>query len=306
MTESFDTIIIGAGPAGLSCALELQDSKINYIVFERGSHVGGQLWEMQGTVRNFIGGYGENGAQTAQRLTELVNIMNTNVQLNSQIDQIDLKLKTLTLNGNRIKAKTIVLATGLRLRSLPLPGSSMFSSAVYYRTAGKEEEFEGKRVAVIGGGDSALIQCLELSRISPKVHLIHRGNKLKARPDLINDARNNSKIEMMLETEVDSLIGQQSLTGLQVISNRSGEVKDIQVERVLIKVGYIPNTENFKGQVNMDASGYIIIDRFCQTNIAGVFAVGDITKPGYARIATAAGHGMIAASSIRALVEANA
>jgi thioredoxin reductase (NADPH) len=107
----------------------------------------------------------------------------------------------------------------------------------------------------------------------------------------------------MLETEVDSLIGQQHLSGLQVISSRSGEVKDIQAERVLIKVGSVPNTELFRGQVNMDATGHILIDRYCQSNMAGVFAVGDITMPGYPRIAMAAGHGAIAAAKIRAIIE---
>ena len=143
---SFETIIIGAGPAGLSCALELQDSKINYVVFERNSRVGGQLWELRNTVRNFVGGYGDNGEQTAQRLVDLVNIMSANVQLNSRVEQIDLKLKTLTVNGTRYKAKTIVLATGYRLRELPLPGSSMFKSAVFYKSAGKLNEFAGRRV----------------------------------------------------------------------------------------------------------------------------------------------------------------
>ncbi len=300
------TIVIGAGPAGLSCALELQDSKIGYIVFERGPRVGGQLWDISNTVRNFIGGYADSGAQTAQRLVDLTNIMSANVQLNSRIEHVDLKIKTLRVNGETYKAKTIVLATGYRIRELPLTGSSMFKSAVFYKTEGIQNEFAGKRVVVIGGGDMALGECLELTTICPQVYLIHRNNKLKARPDVIKAVKNNAKITMMLDTEVDSLIGQQHLTGVQVISSHSGEVKDVLAERVLIKVGYVPNTEMFRGQVSMDASGHILIDRYCQSNLPGVFAVGDITNPGYPRIATAAGHGVIAAARIRAIAEADA
>lgn len=303
--DSLDTIIIGAGPAGLSCALELQESKINYIVFEKSTRVGGQLWDMKSSVRNFIGGYSGGGEETAERLVHLASVMKTNIQFNASVEQVDLKMKTVVVNGSRHKAKTIVIATGYRLRELPLPGSSMFHSSVYYRTAGKQTEFAGKRVAVIGGGDSALIQCMELSESSPQVHLIHRNNKFRARPDLITAVRNNPKVNIMLETEVDSLIGQKKLSGLQVISSRSGEVKDIEAECVLIKVGYVPNTEPFKGQINMDATGHILIDRNCQTNLPGIFAVGDLTKPGYPRIAVAAGHGAIAAAQIRSMIENN-
>ena len=304
--DTFETIIIGAGPAGLSCALELQDSKISYIVFEKGNRVGGQLWDMKSSVRNFIGGYSSGGEETAERLVQLADTMKANVQFNSFVEQVDLKMKTVVVNGIRHKAKSIVIATGCRLRELPLPGSSIFNSSVFYRTAGKEAEFAGKRIAVIGGGDSALIQCMELSENSPQVHLIHRNNKLKARPDLIKAVRANPKVNIMLETEVDSLIGQKKLAGLQVISSRSGEVKDIDAECLLIKIGYVPNTEPFKGQINMDATGRILIDRNCQTNLAGVFAVGDLTNPGYPRIAIAAGHGATAAAHIRSMIENSA
>lgn len=303
--DSFETIIIGAGPAGLSCALELQDSKIGYVVYEKGNRVGGQLWDMKSSVRNFIGGYSPGGDLTAQRVVELAQTMNTKVQFNSNVEQVDLKLKTVVVNGTRHKAKSIVIATGCRLRELRVPGTSIFNSSVFYRTAGKETEFVGKKVAIIGGGDSALIQCIELSENSPQVHLIHRSNKFRARPDLIKAVKSNSKVTIMLDTEVDSLIGQKKLAGLQVISNRSGEVKDIEAECLLIKIGYAPNTEPFRGQVNMDASGHILIDRNCQTNIPGVYAVGDLTNPGYPRIAVAAGHGVIAAAHIRSMFENN-
>lgn len=301
--DTFETIIIGAGPAGLSCALELQESKISYVVFEKSTRVGGQLWDMQSSVRNFVGGYSEVGTQTAERLVQLSDKMSVNVLCDAGVDQVDLKLKTVNVNGTRYKAKSIVIATGYRLRELSIPGSSMFKSAVFYRTAGKESEFAGRKVAIIGGGDSALIQSMELSEIAPEVHLIHRNNKLRARPDLIKAVKNNAKVNLMLETEVDSMIGQKVLQGLQVISNRSGEVKDIAAERVLIKIGYVPNTEPFRGQVNMDPTGHVIVDRNCETSVPGVFAVGDLTNPGYPRIATAAGHGMLAAAKIRSLIE---
>ncbi|MBS2001904.1 MAG: NAD(P)/FAD-dependent oxidoreductase [Cyanobacteria bacterium SZAS LIN-5] len=301
--DSLETIIIGAGPAGLSCALELQDCKISYIVFEKSGRVGGQLWDMKSSVRNFVGGYSPGGELTAQRLVDLADVMKANVKFNANVEQVDLKLKTVVVNGHRHKAKYIVIATGCRLKELPLPGTSIFSDSVFYRTAGKEAEFAGKKVAVIGGGDSALIQCLELSQRSPQVHLIHRTSKLKARPDLVTAVRSNPKINLLLETEVDSLIGQKRLAGLQVISSRSGEVRDIEAECLLIKIGYMPNTEPFRGQVNMDSSGHIFIDQNCQTNVPGVFAVGDLTNPGYPRIAVAAGHGTMAAAHIRTLFE---
>ncbi|HEY9677448.1 MAG TPA: NAD(P)/FAD-dependent oxidoreductase [Drouetiella sp.] len=301
--ESPEVIIIGGGPAGISCALELQDSNISYLVLEREQRIGGQLWSMKSSVRNFIGGYAENGSQTAERLEKLVEKMSANVQTNAIVEQVDLKLKSVTVNGARHKAQAIVIATGYRVKELRLPGSEIFSKSVYYTSKEKEEEFRGKNVAIIGGGDSAFIQSLELSEICPKIYLIHRSNKLRARPDLIDSVKTNKKIEMLLDTEVDSLIGQKTLTGLQVISSHSGEVRDIDAQCILIKVGYTPNTELFRGQVNMDSSGHIQIDRDCSTSVAGIYAVGDLTKPGQPRIATAAGQGVLAAHTIQSYLQ---
>lgn len=295
-------IIIGAGPAGLSCALELHDSKVNYVVFEKGDRVGGQLWDISNTIRNFIGGFDENGSETALRLAMLTERMSTNIVFDSNIQHLDLKLKMIRVKNKTYSSKAIVIATGYRVRELSLPGISIFSSDVFYHSEGKEADLAGCRVAVIGGGDMALGECLGLAEICPEVFLIHRNDKLKARPDVIASVKNHPKIKMFLDTEVDSLIGKQRLSGLQVISSRSGEVIDLPVQRVLIKIGYAPNTEPFRGQVNMDNTGHILIDRNCESNLPGIFAIGDITNPGYPRIATAAGHGITAGARIRAIL----
>ena len=300
---SYDTIIVGAGPAGLSCALELHDSKVHCLVLERENRIGGQLWSIDHELRNFAGSFAQNGTALAKSLSQLTALVSLDVQLNSQISEIDLKAKTVTVGGKILQGKSLVLATGVRTRELQLPDMARFEKDIFYQIEGKEAALKGRTVAIVGGGDNALMDCLICSADCPQITLIHRSNKLTARPDVIQSVTSDGKIKMLLSARIEELIGAQRLSALKVRSLDSGQSMTVPAERLVIKIGYTPNTELFNGLIDMDKAGYILIDRFCETSVPGVFAIGDLTSPNYPRIATAAGHGAICAHRIRALVE---
>jgi len=297
--ESFETLIVGAGPAGLSCALELIHCGIGCAILEKSDRPGGQLWEIDAPILNFAGGFFENGGEIAERLQSVSQISNANIIFGANVEQIDLKTKTIEVAGTTYRGKTIVLATGQRARRLHLPGESTYRSDIVYKRGEIEQELDGKKIIVIGGGDPALSEGMTLSDLCDNVTVLHRSRSLSASKELVALVQGNPKMNVMLDAEIDSLAGDKRLSSVQIVSGESGQLIDLPVNLILIKIGYAPNTELFRGQIKMDQEGYITVDRFCESSMAGVYAVGDIIDPNYPRIAMAVGHGMIAAANIR-------
>lgn len=296
--DNFDALIIGGGPAGISCAAELKDSGLSSLILERKGQLGGQLSDVPNPLRNFAGGNYANGDELQQKLIELVEAMSLNYRLNADITDIDLQNKTVTVASQKYSGKTIVIATGYRVNTLGLVNEKDFGLDVVYRTGQCLDHFAGQTVAVIGGGDSAVGDALELAQLCPRVYLIYRGEKFRARPDWMESAKQDSRITILLNTKVVSLVGGGNLTALR-IANGQGVESELSVSRLAIKIGYAANTELFCGKVDMDDFGNIIIGKYCATSVPGVFAAGDIASPGYPRIATAVGQGVLAVAGIR-------
>jgi thioredoxin reductase (NADPH) len=297
--ESFETLIIGAGPAGLSCALELTQANISCVVIERSDRPGGQLWEIDSPILNFAGGFSENGTEIAERLQSVAQIANANIVYGANVEHVEFKTKTVRAAGVTYRSKSIVLATGQRTRRLHLPGESTYRSDIVYTRGEIEQELDGKKVIVIGGNDFALSEGMTLSDLCENVTVLHRSRALNARKDLVEAVQSNPKMTVMLDAEIDSLAGEKRLASVQIVSGENGQVIDLPVNLILIKIGYAPNTELFRGHLKMDQEGYIAIDRFCETSAPGIYAIGDITDPNYPRISAAMGHGTIAAANIR-------
>jgi thioredoxin reductase (NADPH) len=299
MKKEYQTIIIGAGPAGISCGAELQESKIDYLILDRNDATGGQLLEIPNTIRDFAGGFFEDGQSLKARMDELAGKVGLNLALKQDVSSVNLKEGFLIANDQKLTARSIVLATGVSRRKLNLDNADTFGDDLAYVLWGCKEHFSDNPVAVVGGGDSALLDALELASLCPVVYLIHRSIHFKARPDVLNEVRNNPRIRLVADTQVESLIGNGSLTGVRLVSTATEEKFDIEVNRLLIKVGYAPNTEIFSEQVKMNSSGYIICDKNQSTSLPGVYAAGDITAGGYWRLAVAIGQGSLAGYNVR-------
>lgn len=304
-----EVLIIGGGPAGISCALELQDSKVSHLVLERNQRLGGQLAYMTCAIPNFAGGRFEDGMAMLNSLEESAAAANINVLRNHEIVDVDLEKRMVWATNASQKvcftAEAIFIATGYRVKRLNIKGLEKFERFVSYRTGLIEEEFEGKDLVVAGGGDAALLEALERARTARHVTLVHRSDNYRARPDLVQEVREDDRITLLSNYVIEELSGNGSLSEITLRSNTDGSTKKVPADRLVIKVGYAPNTELFKGQLEMDESGHIKIDSLCSTSIAGVFAGGDIASPGYDRIAVAMGHGVMAAGSIRKYLNAH-
>lgn len=302
--EIFDALIIGGGPGGISCAAELKDSGLTSLILEKAGQLGGQLTDIPTPLRNFAGGNYDNGDALRKELVKLADTLKLNYRLNCPVTEVDFSNKTVVAEGQKFVAKTIVLATGYRVAKLGVSDETSFGLDVVYRTGHCLEHLKGNAVAVVGGGDSAVENALELAEVCPQVYLIYRSEKLRARPDWLVRAQENPRINVLLNTKVVSLMAEEGKDQVRKllaikIANGQGNESEIAVSRLVIKIGYSANTELCKDKLDMDDCGHVLVGKYCSTSKPGVFAIGDITTPGYARIATAVGQGVLAVAGIR-------
>lgn len=305
----FDVLIIGGGPAGVSCALECQDSRVTHLLIERNERLGGQLADITSEVPNFALGRG-TGGELQSRLETACHDGAINFLTGLQVVSIDLARRQVVTTKAVYSANAIFIATGYRVKKLGIPGEDEAKSDILYRAGENEACLAGQSIVIVGGGDSALLEALARVHTASSVTIVHRSGAYKARPDVIESVKSDPRIKVLENYRIESIDCSARLEGsngsfpnrLSSISIRSlidDSIHSLQLDKLVVKVGYSPNTELFAGQIEMDAFGHILVNQDCSTSVAGIFAGGDICAPGYDRIATALGHGMIAAGSIR-------
>ena len=196
------------------------------------------------------------------------------------------------------KAIAIIIATGLRRRKLGIPGEDEFVGRGMIESSGDRQAFAGKDVCVIGGGDAAAENALLLAEVCPTVTLVHRGKKLRARREFTEQLHTNHCITVFPESVVHRIIGRERVEAVEI--ERAGAIKPFQmaVQGVIVRIGFQPNTDLFRDQLEMDERGYVLISRGQETSIENVFAVGDVANPLAPTIAGAVGAGATAAKVI--------
>lgn len=296
MQQHFDMIVIGGGPGGYTAALYAARAGLSVVVLEKLS-AGGQM-ALSTQIDNYPGfpegidGFtlGEQMQQQAQRFgakTELAEV--TALELNSYIKQVH------TSEGT-FYGKTVVIATGANPKPLGLEKeNALIGKGVNYCAACDGMFYKGKTVAVIGGGNSAVADALLLSRIAEKVIVIHRRDTLRAEKVYHQPLMSASNVEFLWNSQVDALLAEDKLTGLQVRDLLTGETAEIPVDGVFISIGRSPSTGLVEGQVDLDSAGYIVADESTRTSLPGVFAVGDVRTKTLRQIVTAVSDGASAA-----------
>lgn len=295
----YDVIVIGGGPGGYTAALYAARANLSVAILEKLSP-GGQMGTTD-VIDNYPGfPQGVNGFELAMQMKEGAERFGAQTQL-AEVTQVELagQVKTIHTSGGDYQARTVVLATGAHPRELGLPGErELRGRGVSYCATCDGMFYRGKTVVVVGGGNTAVSDVLYLSRLCEKVYLVHRRDTLRASKVYLDPLQKAENVEFVWDSEVKQLLRDQAVTGVRVRNKKTGEERDIPCAGVFVAVGYLPNTELYRGQVELDEAGYVLADETTQTNLPGVFAVGDLRKKPLRQVVTAASDGAVAAHFI--------
>ena len=301
----YDLIIIGGGPAALTAAVYAGRAALKTLVLI-GPGPGGQVANTD-LVENFPGfPEGISGAELAQRLQSQAGRFGAQIVMDA-VTRVDFSTTPFTIQTHSVtyQARTAIVATGAVPRRLGVPGEAEFFGRGVSACATCDGFFyQGKKVIVAGGGDSAIAEGIFLTRFASEVFVVHRRDQLRATKIYQERAFANSKMRFVWDSVVEEIVGEQTVTGVQVRNVKTGETSVIEADGVFVYVGMEPGTELFAGQIELNEAGYVIMDRHQRTNVPGVFAAGDVQDPHYRQIVIAAGTGAIAAMEAeRFLVE---
>ncbi|MEI7770946.1 MAG: thioredoxin-disulfide reductase [Chloroflexales bacterium] len=290
-------VIIGSGPAGLTAALYAARASLAPLVV-RGLQPGG-LIATTSEVENYpgfvdgIGGYelAENIEKQAARFGAQYKDA-----LITKVDASQRPFVLTTDGGETITADTLIISTGASPRHLGVPGEEQLANrGVSYCATCDGFFFRGKKVVVVGGGNSALDEGLFLTRYVDELIIVHRRDSLRADPVLQERAFANPKVRFIWDSTVDAISGDEKVAGVKVRNLKTGETQDLAVDGVFPYIGHIPNSGLFQGLLELDENGYIVTDGRTRTKVPGIFAAGDVVDHIYRQAITAAGEGCQAA-----------
>ena len=296
--EEHDAVIVGAGPAGVNCALECHDIQLDTVVFEAAGEPGGQLTEIHHSVRNVAAGRFANGRELREALEESATLLGPRLRRGESVTRVDVAARVVELaDGTRVHGRALVIATGSARQQLAAAPDGAFGGDVTYEIESRPDQFGGLDVVVIGGGDSATLDALELARRGSTVKLVHRGHALTARADIIDQVRREERIEDLAGWELESVHGGEHLEEV-TLKRATGDRMRAQARGVVVKIARRPRSGVVSGQLDLDRRGAIIVDDQSRTSTSGVFAAGDVVADAYARVAAALGQGSLAARSV--------
>jgi len=297
--EQHDVVIVGGGVAGVNCALECFDIQLDTVLVEARATLGGQAPEILHSVRNVAAGRFTDGRALQRALLESAEILGDRVRLSHPVTTADLEARAIEVDGERLSARALVISTGTRRQFLEAAPDGAFGGDITYQLEPVLPSFAGRDVvAVIGGGDSGTLDALELARRGASVKLIHRSPDLTARQDVLRQLHDQPRIEDLSGWELEAAQGTERLESIVLVRPSNGERQEVAVQGLVVKIARVPNTQLFEGQLELDRSGAVVVDRELRASRTGVFAVGDVVAGAYPRVAAALGQGSLAARSV--------
>ena len=290
MEHIHDMIVIGGGPAGYTAALYAARAGLDALVIERMS-VGGQM-AVTDTIDNYSGfAEGIPGWELGMKMQAGAERFGAVTKYGEVISvELEGKIKNVKTSSGEWLARTVVVATGAGPRELGIEREEEFvSRGVHYCAHCDGRFYKNKVVAVVGGGNSALEDALYLSRLASKVYLIHRRDSFRASKIYVDAIEKSSNIEFLANSSVSQLIADERVSGIRLADGR-----ELEVSALFVSIGRKPASEIFAGQLELDAGDYIVADESTRTNIAGVYAAGDVRTKHLRQVVTAVGDGAVA------------
>lgn len=307
-----DVVIVGGGPAGISAAIWCKRLGLDHLLLETRDTLGGQLLEIQNQIIDYPGLLSPNGHGLQKFFQQHMEDLQCSYMLNTSVKSIDSEKRVVTIVNPvsspkgveqqelQIGYRFLIFSTGSSFRRLHVPGEDEMIKRGELFSASKDRfKFKNKQVAIIGGGDRAFEGALLLAESGAQVFLIHRTDQFRARSEYIEPVLNHPQIQILTHTVAHRIVGDKSVSGVELLTAGSETTKLLPVDAVFIRIGMSPNSELLQGIVDMDKEKYIITNKTHQTSICTIFAIGDVcTHPVYSSISLAVGQGGIAAKTI--------
>jgi thioredoxin reductase (NADPH) len=297
-------IIIGSGPAGLTAALYAARANLNPLVIS-GNQVGGQI-AITSEVENFPGFPTILGPELIEKMRAQAENFGARIEVD-EVLEVDFRLGTpffVKTYGQEYEADAVIITTGASARRLGIPGENeLIGRGVSYCATCDGFFFKNKDVLVIGGGDSAVQEGLFLTKYASRVRIVHRRDSLRAGDTLVARAKANEKIQFVWDTVLDKIEGNGKVQAVQAHNLKTGKIETWETDGVFVFIGHFPNSQLFKGQLAMDEQDFVIVDKYMQTSVPGVFAAGEIMDPIYKQAISSAGQGCQAAISVERYLE---
>lgn len=301
-----DVIIIGAGPAGLSAAFWCDELGLDTLVLEQADEIGGQLHRVYNPINNYLGLKASNGQELLEAFSQDVAEAGFDLWTGTEIESVDLRAKRISLrSGEQLQAISIVLATGVRPRTLDIPGEKELKGKGMIESAARDRDlFAGQDVCVVGGGDAAVENALLLAEVCATVTVVHRSKKLRARREFVERLQPNHAVTVFTESVLTRIIGAEHVEAVEILRKDGLKPFQLAVRGVTIRIGVEPNNDLFREQLELDQRGYIRINSEQETSVPMVFAIGDVSNPAAPTISSATGAGATAVKVIAARLNA--
>lgn len=295
--HEFDVIVIGGGPAGLTAGIYLARAKMKTLILTDGMP-GGQMI-LTHEIANYPGVESISGYELSAIMRNQAKRFGCAIRSNVRITRLALQgeIKTVEVNGRDLyTAGSVILAPGGKSRSLNVPGESEFKGkGISYCATCDGDFFQDKQIIVVGGGNSALEEAVSLTKYASAVTIVHQFDEFQGFQHAIDEARNNPKIDFIMGSVITAFTGDESLRGVRIRHQSSGDIIERSVDGVFILIGYEPNTVSLRGEIALNDRGEILTSTTLETNIPGVFAAGDAVQKRHRQITTAVADGTIAA-----------
>lgn len=297
--EIFDVIVVGGGAAGLSAGIYSSRARLSTLILNEGA-IGGQM-VLTEEIANYPGVESTKGYILANTMKNQAKQFGCKIKSNLKIRTYDLEgevKKIILEDGREFRSRAVILTPGGRPRPLGIPGEDSFKgTGVSYCATCDGDFFTGKKVIVVGGGNSALEEAVALTQYAEKVTVVHQFDHFQAFRHAVDQAEKNPKIDFILESELRSFSGNGVLREVTIEHLPSGSISSRNIDGVFIFAGYMPNTEDLKGIVELSERNEIVVDEGMHASLPGVFAAGDCIVKKYRQVTTAVADGTIAALS---------